>query len=211
MWAALPAHDRSTMDPVMAWCHCSNKPSPDPFYTKWYKQGPRSYAKYESPLHNTIGSVTNEWPYCQPTLYFTTHILSSSQCSHLLTPHSLLFYLPFVAKSHPRQQNRKAPIINMSTGIDIMSLNVGGLGNCTERKQLFEWIKNKKNLTSCSYKKHTPHRRQYGNLIGGKRQSSHTVLVHPVEPGGRLNKKDRLTGYGDPHVKDKTSYRPSYL
>ena len=22
---------------------------------------------------------------------------------------------------------------------------------------------------------------------------------------GRLNKKDRLTGYGDPHVKDKTS------
>ena len=144
MWAALPAHDRSTMDPVMAWCHCSNKPSPDLFYTKWYKQGPRSYAKYESPLHNTIGSVTNEWPNCQPTLYFTTHNLSSSQCSHLLTPHSLLFYLPFVAKSHPRQQNRKAPIINMSTGIDIMSLNVGGLGNCTERKQLFEWIKNKK-------------------------------------------------------------------
>ena len=31
------------------------------------------------------------------------------------------------------------------------------------------------------------------------------------DPGGRLNKKDRLTGYGDPHVKDKTSYRPSYL
>ena len=31
------------------------------------------------------------------------------------------------------------------------------------------------------------------------------------ETGGRLNKKDRLTGYGDPHVKDKTSYRPSYL
>ena len=31
------------------------------------------------------------------------------------------------------------------------------------------------------------------------------------EPGGRLNKKDRLTGYGDSHVKDKTSYRPSYL
>ena len=29
--------------------------------------------------------------------------------------------------------------------------------------------------------------------------------------GGRLNKKDRLTGYGDSHVKDKTSYRPSYL
>ena len=32
-----------------------------------------------------------------------------------------------------------------------------------------------------------------------------------IEPGGRLNKKDRLTGYGDSHVKDKTSYRPSYL
>ena len=31
------------------------------------------------------------------------------------------------------------------------------------------------------------------------------------QPGGRLNKKDGLTGYGDPHVKDKTSYRPSYL
>ena len=31
------------------------------------------------------------------------------------------------------------------------------------------------------------------------------------DPGGRLNKKDRLTGYGDSHVKDKTSYRPSYL
>ena len=32
-----------------------------------------------------------------------------------------------------------------------------------------------------------------------------------IYTGGRLNKKDRLTGYGDPHVKDKTSYRPSYL
>ena len=31
------------------------------------------------------------------------------------------------------------------------------------------------------------------------------------EPGGRLDKKDGLTGYGDSHVKDKTSYRPSYL
>ena len=26
-----------------------------------------------------------------------------------------------------------------------------------------------------------------------------------------LNKKDGLTRYGDSHVKDKTSYRPSYL
>ena len=30
-------------------------------------------------------------------------------------------------------------------------------------------------------------------------------------PGGRLNKKDGLTRYGNSHVKDKTSYRPSYL
>ena len=27
----------------------------------------------------------------------------------------------------------------------------------------------------------------------------------PNEPGGRLNKKDGLTRYGDSHVKDKTS------
>ena len=26
-----------------------------------------------------------------------------------------------------------------------------------------------------------------------------------IEPGGRLNKKDSLTRYGDSHVKDKTS------
>ena len=26
-----------------------------------------------------------------------------------------------------------------------------------------------------------------------------------LEPGGRLNKKDGLTRYGDSHVKDKTS------
>ena len=32
-----------------------------------------------------------------------------------------------------------------------------------------------------------------------------------ITPGGRLNKKDGLTRYGDSHVKDKTSYRPSYL
>ena len=29
--------------------------------------------------------------------------------------------------------------------------------------------------------------------------------------GGRLNKKDGLTRYGNSHVKDKTSWRPSYL
>ena len=31
------------------------------------------------------------------------------------------------------------------------------------------------------------------------------------QTGGRLNKKDGLTRYGDSHVKDKTSWRPSYL
>ena len=33
------------------------------------------------------------------------------------------------------------------------------------------------------------------------------ILDHVVdtEPGGRLNKKDGLTRYGDSHVKDKTS------
>ena len=28
---------------------------------------------------------------------------------------------------------------------------------------------------------------------------------HETDPGGRLNKKDGLTRYGDSHVKDKTS------
>ena len=27
----------------------------------------------------------------------------------------------------------------------------------------------------------------------------------PIDPGGRLNKKDGLTRYGNSHVKDKTS------
>ena len=47
-----------------------------------------------------------------------------------------------------------------------------------------------------------------------KQKDIHKILIHyhmELVPGGRLNKKDRLTGYGDPHVKDKTSYRPSYL
>ena len=30
-------------------------------------------------------------------------------------------------------------------------------------------------------------------------------LMSAVGPGGRLNKKDGLTRYGDSHVKDKTS------
>ena len=35
------------------------------------------------------------------------------------------------------------------------------------------------------------------NMIGLKNKSR--------DPGGRLNKKDGLTRYGDSHVKDKTS------
>ena len=31
------------------------------------------------------------------------------------------------------------------------------------------------------------------------------MLGELVEPGGRLNKKDGLTRYGNSHVKDKTS------
>ena len=31
------------------------------------------------------------------------------------------------------------------------------------------------------------------------------VLMNVCESGGRLNKKDGLTRYGDSHVKDKTS------
>ena len=32
-----------------------------------------------------------------------------------------------------------------------------------------------------------------------------TVFILRLGPGGRLNKKDGLTRYGDSHVKDKTS------
>ena len=35
-------------------------------------------------------------------------------------------------------------------------------------------------------------------------QSDMIFMLHVV-PGGRLNKKDGLTRYGDSHVKDKTS------
>ena len=31
------------------------------------------------------------------------------------------------------------------------------------------------------------------------------MTVSKMDPGGRLNKKDGLTRYGDSHVKDKTS------
>ena len=31
------------------------------------------------------------------------------------------------------------------------------------------------------------------------------AILMVIQPGGRLNKKDSLTRYGDSHVKDKTS------
>ena len=40
------------------------------------------------------------------------------------------------------------------------------------------------------------------NFLGGVRDLELLVLG---EPGGRLNKKDGLTRYGNSHVKDKTS------
>ena len=36
-------------------------------------------------------------------------------------------------------------------------------------------------------------------------------LWYPQAPGPRLNIKDRLSRYGDSHVKDKTAGRTSYL
>ena len=35
--------------------------------------------------------------------------------------------------------------------------------------------------------------------------SENACKIHLLYPGGRLNKKDSLTRYGDSHVKDKTS------
>ena len=40
-------------------------------------------------------------------------------------------------------------------------------------------------------------------------QGDVNLTIQP--PGGRLNKKDGLTRYGNSHVKDKTSLWPSYL
>ena len=51
---------------------------------------------------------------------------------------------------------------------------------------------------------------EMGPCGGGSLTSDVGVRIL-MTPGGRLNKKDHLTGYGDSHVKDKTSYRPSYL
>ena len=38
-----------------------------------------------------------------------------------------------------------------------------------------------------------------------RKQLKATELIIFRDPGGRLNKKDGLTRYGDSHVKDKTS------
>ena len=54
--------------------------------------------------------------------------------------------------------------------------------------------------------------RQISNIRRTKFQNLHDSrlvlqlpLPNPLKPGGRLNKKDGLTRYGDSHVKDKTS------
>ena len=45
------------------------------------------------------------------------------------------------------------------------------------------------------------------NLISVRKVRYQNVYSkqHMVHPGGRLNKKDGLTRYGNSHVKDKTS------
>ena len=40
-------------------------------------------------------------------------------------------------------------------------------------------------------------------LLGRRDQRQYMKGI--IDPGGRLNKKDGLTRYGDSHVKDKTS------
>ena len=53
--------------------------------------------------------------------------------------------------------------------------------------------------------------KKQSSLVGGDlrrhdaRTAMRNVLGRNVWPGGRLNKKDGLTRYGDSHVKDKTS------
>ena len=42
---------------------------------------------------------------------------------------------------------------------------------------------------------------QIANLL----QGCSITIANALETGGRLNKKDGLTRYGDSHVKDKTS------
>ena len=47
-----------------------------------------------------------------------------------------------------------------------------------------------------------PKNKKWGNMV--KPQNEIEICSY-CGPGGRLNKKDGLTGYGDSHVKDKTS------
>ena len=55
-----------------------------------------------------------------------------------------------------------------------------------------------------------PHRSKSG-CINSYQQHNTFDNRCQLLPLGRLNKKDGLTRYGDSHVKDKTSQRPSYL
>ena len=41
--------------------------------------------------------------------------------------------------------------------------------------------------------------------IKGYLKPKNFVVMHQTSPGGRLNKKDGLSRYGDSHVKDMTS------
>ena len=43
------------------------------------------------------------------------------------------------------------------------------------------------------------------NLSGKNMEIFHNNKISTTAPGGRLNKKDGLTRYGNSHVKDKTS------
>ena len=45
----------------------------------------------------------------------------------------------------------------------------------------------------------------YNNPLQCDRSWNSACKKHPMKPGGRLNKKDGLTRYGNSHVKDKTS------
>ena len=47
----------------------------------------------------------------------------------------------------------------------------------------------------------------YFELVSRQNISDKTVVhkLSAISPGGRLNKKDGLTRYGNSHVKDKTS------
>ena len=42
-------------------------------------------------------------------------------------------------------------------------------------------------------------------MLPGRKQSDAYSIYHTIPTGGRLNKKDGLTRYGNSHVKDKTS------